>query len=571
MTATTPGREVVQIVEIQQPYCSRNFGISPCLATGTSDQKCYNTRSTCKYTAAFQLRSTPLSLFFSRGNVAERGVSGATYIIPSLVSVSTSPTKINFAGANPDAQGLGNRALCTIVLQDHQHTDQIVDPYLSGRSWDPLSRDRGTFWTRWLIRNKYRQNIVIRVYEGYSGQSLSAMTRRTYFLQSISGPNNGRVTIQAKDVLAKIEERKAQAPVASPGELYAPISASDTLIQIAGASLSDYASSGIVRIGDELISYSSTSSSSSGITLNGTTRGAKNSIVSQHAAGDSVQQCLQYTNARIDDVIADLLVNYGGIDVDYLDAAGWVSEINLYATSYLLSTIITEPTSVAQLVSEIQEQALVYIWWDERTAKIKLRVIRGIDSTPPTISDTSNIIADSVSFSEMPRQRASQVWIWYDRSDFVKSPTDQKSYSSLIVNANLESETDNLYGEKSIRKIFGRWLGIGALAQTTASKIIRRYVEVPTEIKFRLDAKDRSYWVGDVVAISHYLDVDSYGNRRVRYWLIVSAEEVVPGEVVEYVAEDTTLFGRIYYIGMSSRIGDANGLLLNGQESAKIS
>lgn len=584
MTATTPGREIIQIVELIQPLCSRTYGVAPCTASGTADEKCYNTRATCQDTANFAL-GTPLSLFFSRGHVAEQGVSGAAYIIPSLVSVSTAPTKINLAGANPDAQGLGNRALCTIVLQDHQHSDRVVDPYVDGRSWDPLSRERGSFWSRWMIRNKYRQNIVIKIYEGYAGQALSAMTMRQYFLQSITGPSNGRITIQAKDVLAKIEERKAQAPIASPGELYIAINSSVTSFEAAGATASDYAASGLVRVGDEIMSYTSRANSTNGVTFSGVVRGRQYTVAASHSAGDNVQQCLQYTDARIDDVVEDLLLNYGGIDASYLDTAGWATEIDRYALSYLLSTVVAEPTSVAQLVSEIQEQALVYIWWDERDAKVKLRAIRGIDQTPGEINDTNNIIAESVSFTEMPRQRSSQVWMWYDRRDFVRSVDDPKAYASVIIDANLESETDELYGEKSIRKIFGRWIPTGALAQTTASKIIRRYVDVPSEIKFRLDAKDRTYWVGDVVAISHYLDVDQYGERRIRYWTIVSAEEIVPGEVIEYVAEDTTLYGRIYFVMASGAadypgydvapfkncyIGDASGLLSDGQESGKI-
>ena len=113
MTDVPVGREPIQIVEILQPLCENVFGVSPCTATGTADTKCYNTRATCQDTANFAL-GTPLSLFFSSGKVAEQSVSGANYIFPSLVSVSTSPTKVNLAGANRSAKGLGNRAVCTI-------------------------------------------------------------------------------------------------------------------------------------------------------------------------------------------------------------------------------------------------------------------------------------------------------------------------------------------------------------------------------------------------------------------------------------------------------------------------
>jgi len=155
-----------------------------------------------------------------------------------------------------------------------------------------------------------------------------------------------------------------------------------------------------------------------------------------------------------------------------------------------------------------------------------------------------------------------------------------------VVNADLDSETDELYGEPSIRKIFGRWLPSGALAANTATKIITRYVDVPQECRFRLDAKDRDYWVGDTIEIDHHLDVDEFGEKRFRRWTIISAEEVEHGHIVQYVAEDTTLYGEVSFIlaggaadypGEASvdfgaaYIGNADGLLSDGNPSARIS
>ena len=90
---------------------------------------------------------------------------------------------------------------------------------MSGRSWEPMSSDRGSFWSRWIARNKYRSQIEIVIYEGYAGQALSAMTKRTYFMETITNvDSSGRVTMTGKDILAKIEERKAQAPKTSLGK-----------------------------------------------------------------------------------------------------------------------------------------------------------------------------------------------------------------------------------------------------------------------------------------------------------------------------------------------------------------
>mgnify|MGYP001547049989 CR=1 FL=1 len=583
MTETTPGRETIQIVEIQQPLCENVFGVSPCTASGTNDEKCYNTRATCLDTANFSL-GTPLSLYFGKGRPGEQGL--VPYLIPSLVSVSTSPTRINLAGANPDAQGLGNRALCSIVFQDHQHTDRLVDPYLSGRSWNPLDRDRGSFWTRWLVRNKYRQNIVIKIYEGYAGQALAAMSVRQYFLQEVSGPDSsGRITIRGKDILARLEERKAQAPIASPGELYADIDASVTSFEVANAVEADYSTTGTLRIGDEIVTYTGRATSTNGIEFTGVTRGTDNTTADSHSAGDAAQQCLRYIDETPDVVLEDLLTTFGGVDSSFLDTTNWADEVGSYLGFYRMNALITEPVSVYKLVSEIQQQALLYIWWDERDALVKLRAIKGIDAPPDVITDAANIISGSVSFTEKPRERASQVWVYYAQDDFTASADDAQAYSRQFVIADLESETDELYGEASIRKVYGRWINSDILAANTAGKIIVRYVDVPTEIKFRMDAKDREFGVGDTIEISHYLDVDQFGARRQRRWTIVSFEEIVPGEVVEYVAEDTTLYGKIYFImangtadypGYDSApfkncyIGDANGVLSDGATAGII-
>lgn len=584
--ADNPLREPVQIVEVLQPFCSRTFGSAPCTATGTADTKCYNTRSTCQDVTNFAL-GDPLTLRFKKGNPAEEDISDLGYAIPSLVEVSTAPTRINLAGANPDAAGLGNRALCTINFKDHQHTDRFVDPYVTGRSWDPLDKARGSFWTRWLVRNKYRQNVIIKVYEGYSDQALSEMNIRQYFLQSVQGPRaDGSITIQGKDVLARIEERKAQAPLASPGVLFSAMDASQTTLTASGADTGDYAATGTLRIGDEIMTYSSRSAGSDGVDFSGVTRGTDGTTADTHDANEAVQQCLRYTAERADDILEDLLTTYGGVPSSYLNTAEWATEFDDYMAFYNLTALITEPTPVDQLVSEIQEQAMCYLWWDERTALVEMKAIRGIDSEPDTLTDSANIVAGSVGFKEKPRERVSQVWVYYDQQDYVNGLDRPLSFKSLFVNADLDAETEELYGEPSIRKIYARWLPSGALAENTASKILTRYVDVPHEVRFQMDAKDRGYWVGDTVKLSHYQDVDQYGEVQERQWTIVSAEEVVPGEVVEYVAEDTTLYGRIHYVmaagaadypGAASApfkncyIGDANGLLSDGTSAGKIS
>jgi hypothetical protein len=582
MTETTVGREPIQIVEIRQPFCSRVYGTAPCTASGPDAGKCYNTRSTCQDTDNF-LAGTPLSLFFSSGKVAEQTVDGAPYIIPSLVSVSTSPTKINLAGSNPDAEGLGNRALCSLVFQDHTHTDRRVDPYVAGRGFDGLTR--GTFWTKWIARNRYRQNIEFVLYEGYAGQALSAMSQKLYFFDNIQGPNDGgRITVQGKDVLARLEERKAQAPKASPGVLYANITAVATSFEVTRALVADYPASGTVRIDSEIMTYAAVATSTNGIELTGVVRGTDGSVAATHNFDATVQECLRIDNMRVDDALELLQETYGGITAARLDLTGWTSEVDAYLSFWRLTDLITVPTAVTELVSDIQVQALVNCWWQEKLGKVQLKAVRGVDEEPPLLTAESHIISGSFALTEKTQERLSQVWVYYNRRDKSGSKTDAANYSSCLVLANPVEE--ELYDEPSIRKIYANFLTSEALAGTVASKLLVRYVRTPSQVQFKLDAKDRSIWVGDTVKISHPNDVDEFGARRIRQWAIISAEEVEHGETVEYVAEDTTFYGKIYYIMASGAadypgaslapyksgyIGNSAGLLSDGATAARIS
>jgi len=581
MTETTPGREPVQIVEIRQPFCERVYGVAPCTASGPASGKCYNTRSTCQDAANYSA-PTPLSLFFSRGRVGEQTVSGATYIVPSLVSVSTSPTKINLAGANPDAQGIGNRALCSLVFQDHNHTDRVVDPYVEGRGTTPLTL--GTYWTKWMARNRYRQNIEIVIFEGYVGQTLAEMSNRKYFFDSIQGPDDsGRITIQGKDILARLEERKAQAPLASPGVLFAAITDVATSFTVANALITDYPATGTVRIDSEIITYSAVVVDGDNLVFTVTARGTDNSTAAAHSVDVQVQLCLRITNSRIDDLIALFMNTYGGIDNAYLNLAGWATEISTYMSFWRLSRLITIPTAVVDLISEVLSQTLVNCWWNEKTALVELKAVRGVDTEPPLITAESHILAGSFRLSENPKERITQAWVYYNQRDKTLAVTQETNYGSASIIADLVEE--ELYGEAAVRKIFGTFLTSAALANTTASKLLLRYGQTPATVQFRLDAKDRTIWTGSVVKISHPLDVDEFGARRIRQWLVTSAQEIEPGETIECVAEDTTLYGRIYYIMAdgaadypgadaapfkNAYIGNAAGLLSDGSTAARI-
>ena len=588
MNETTVGREPIQIIEIVQPSCSNTFGVPPCTATGTPDSKCYNTFATTQDAPNFV--STTLNLYFTKPNIGHTvlDTSGGTplYLIPSLVSVSTAPTVINVGGSNANMSPLGQRAVLRAAFQDHPHNDRIVDQYQAGRTFDPFAR--GSFWSKWLVRNKFHKGSTIRVYDGYIGQDLDQMISREYVIDNITGASSsGAVNITAKDILTKATGRKAQAPVVSEAELLNDISDTETSIVATGALIADYPATGTILIGDELITYSArVQTTGSTVTFTVTARGTDGTTADTHDAQDTVQTVLEYVNQSPWDVVEDLLTTFAGIDPSFIPIADWTTEGTTYLPSFTVSAKIVEPTSVEQLVSEITEQCLFYIWWHEVDKEIKLQAIRGIDVTPPLINDENNIIAGTFSIRERPDRRVSQVWTHYQLINPVEPVDEARNFRVVDILADLDAESANQYGEKSVKRIFSRWLDDRNVVLDFNTKTLSRFVETPREVKLRVDAKDRSLWTGDVVKMSHYSIINQFGEQLTGVWRIISAEEVVAGEVIEYVLDDATLEGVIVvymdagapdYAGDGSDqfngawYSDASGLMSNGDAGQNYS
>jgi hypothetical protein len=527
----TAGREPIILVQIDQDRCNLTYGVAPC--TANQERKCFNTINTCQDPENFEKGVLTLTFSEPRSNLP-RGVN----IIPSLVSVSTAPTLINPTNAQRSAAPLGQRAVCTMTFQDHPHSDLLVDPYVAERGYDPLTKS--TFWSKWLSRNPFYQNRPVRVYEGYVGQSLDDMRVRHYFIDAIQGPDtSGRVQLISKDPIKLADRQKAQVPQPSLGRLLAQINDTATQFEIKDAILTDYAASGTVRIGDELIRYTTRALANIGgvdyVRLSGLTRGSDGSVAQQHNVDANVQQCVRYTDEPVWEVIYDLLTTYAGIPAEFIDKDAWDQEGTNWLIGFELSAVLSRPEGVSDVLNELFEQVLAYIWWDERDQEIKFRPIRPIVGATPLITDEGNILEDSVSITTDPKNRVSQVWVYWGQRNLALPLDNEGNYDKLRIRADLEAEDPTRYGESRIRKIYARWIANDAQAVNLSARLLTASVSNPKILKLRLDAKDRALWTADVVDVLHRNIVDFEGDRVAERYQVLSVEEVEPGETVEYV------------------------------------
>ena len=492
------GREVIQLVEIDQNQCSRIYGdgVGTSPSTGcqaqlgtTGAHKCFNTLASCQDSANYLAGTLTL-----RFGPAQRDL--ARYydnVIPALQSIRTSPGSINLAGMDRNQGAFGQRESVTIVFDDLLHSDLQVDKYRLERATGAAQSDsvgydphgQGTFWGKWLARNPYFSAYALRVYDGFLGDAIASMRVRNYVMDSVTGPNNGKASVVAKDLFSRVESRKAMAPAPSDGYLQAAITSSDTSATLlpAGIGNSEYPASGHARIGDEVVSFTR---SGDVLTL---TRAQLNTTADSHDGEDAVQLVLEYSAELAVDIVYDLLINYTMVDPATIDKTAWdtaaATITNLY-TAY-----ITEPTAVKDLIGELEEQGGFTLWPDVTTGTITFKALQSL-SPAFTVDDDAWIVAGSLKTKRLVNSRVSEVWMYYGQVDPTKSLDERTNFRSRYVNADLSAETN--YGAAAIREIFSRWIPqFGRLsAQAAAVRILEMFVNPPMEADFRVPASKSS-------------------------------------------------------------------------------
>lgn len=535
----TFNREPLQVVEIVQPLCSRIFGTAPCLAVG---DKCWNTDATCKFITALDLTGSVVMRFvFPAANRAlATGFQPGT-AIPSLMAVDTAPTVLNVGAGNDDMSPLGLRAVATVAIKDHPYNDVGFDPYLTSRAYDPQTR--GSFWSKWLARNPYHVGYVLRIYDGYFGDDLTAMIKREYSIEKIDATRSS-VQITAKDILRKVTDTDVKAPALSPGALSLALSAVATTFQVAGAVLLDYPATGWLRVNSEILAYTARAIVGSNVEFTGVTRGQLNTPAAAHNQFDRAQRVLAYINTPFSDIIYDLLTVWGGIPAGYIDKPAWDAEFAEWRELYRFTAYLTDPISVQKLVGELCQQGLANIWWDERIQKIIFRAQRP-NFAPNTLTQEGDFITDSVLIEEQAKDRASQVYVYYGLRNPTLSLSEKASFATSERFIDVDKERQ--YGEPAVKEIFCRWVNTGVVARALGGAYLLRFRDVRRHITFNLTAKDiATVWTGDVLQIRHFLRADFTGLELVKPWLITTAETVEQGSVYRFVAEDNESGGILW-------------------------
>lgn len=544
--------EPVQIVEIDIDYCTLSYGTGLCTAVlGTTGvRKCFNTFATCQAKPAFDKTTKTIKFITPTASFPKDDV-----YFPALTSVSAFSTSVNIGGANPSLGALGKRGKVSVSIKDFAYHDRYFDKYQSERvdgtaqtdegGYDPATR--GSFFTKLKSRFPFYAGRPLRVIDGYvDGGVLTVLQTRHFIITNIVGPaDNGSVTIEAKDVLTLAEKKSATAPVASRGELLTNINIGGLSFSLTPAGIgAQYPTSGTAVIGSEVVTYTRSSDT---ITLTG--RGLYNTEETTHSAGDTFQQCIVYTNQLIHQVVEDLLTNYTDVPSSYLPTTEWATEVIRWAPTLLLNTVITEPTSVADLLGELAVLG-VSIWWDDVNQKIRLAVTKPIDlnQTVYNLNDDANI--KQITQEDRDEDRLTQVHFYTVQSNPTAGAKDKSNYDRIRVTVDTEAEQSNSYNDTRIREIFCRWLNVGndASARLRSRRLLNKLNASPKQFRIKLDAKDIAIELTDVLYVESRVITDETGKPSPVYLEVTQKSEPVAGHEVDIVAQAYLYEGKYGYI-----------------------
>lgn len=489
-------------VEIDIDYCSLTYGVPPCMAQlgVTGEHKCFNTLSTCQDRA-----------HYTRQTVTLRFAQSTDYLpaeidcIPNINGYSVTPATVSLG------RDLGQRGSLSVTFGDHPHSDtgRGMDKYWNERDYDPYTQ--GSFWGKFRARQPYLRGHAIRLIMGTLGQSLEEMETQHFVIESFNGPTReGTYTITAKDLLKFADGDRAQAPYLNNGYIASPVGPGDTVVPLGPAGIGDleYPASGWVAIGGkEICSFTR-----SGNTLT-LVRGQHGTEPQDHDSQDRVQLCLYYQAMDPADIVYDLLVNYAKLDPADIPLLDWKAETQSFLRR-VYSAIIAEPTPVAKLINELIEQAALAVWWDAIGKKVRLQVLRQIDSTAELFTP-ENVREGTLTSVEQPDKRVSQVWTYFGKINPLEGQDDANNYRSVALSVDLEGQTN--YGTPAIKKIFSRWIpAFGRLVAVRVNDIqLGRFRIPPRRIQLGLQRFNMDAVLGGAYRVQGWHMQDALGRPEV--------------------------------------------------------
>ena len=525
--------EVVTWIEIDLSVCSRRFGVSPCVAALSSRVKfkCVNTFKTCANVDNYEKTTITLTLT-QKGQV---GLPFPGRVFPCLLSVNESEQTVNIAGSDPKLDALGRRASISVNASDFVYEDRFLDPYyderisgaaqLSGIGYVP----EGAFFQRLRARDPYFAGYPLRRCRGRVVDGAIVTDETLHYIMTEFTPSGGDVTIEGVDVLDLASNDRALAPLPSGGRLLSAITSTATTLTLTPEGVgADYASSGYITIGNEIIRYTGLS----GDTMTGLVRGRFNTTAKEHNAEATAQAAWRYTGPAYLGV-SELLKDFANVPDEWIPLADWEADAVKWFTVDV-DVIVTKPTEVKKLIGEISVLGFS-LFTDLAAQKIRFMTNRPLFPAEKlaAMTITDNDIVGLASRDGRDSERLTRVMLQAVQIDPTKA-LDKDNFIETQITVDASKEDPRAHGDIRNRTIQTRWLNAGAsgVIRILARRYLIRFATEPYRLTVRV--KRRKYGglkLGDVVMVTSRVELSEFGALEQKAYQVARRKNINAGEI----------------------------------------
>lgn len=453
----------------------------------------YNTPKTTDLAGAYN-PATPKKLY--RFSNQQLGPAAGVHF-PILRSHNSTPPVIK--------DGIGLFSGLTFTIADIITNDVYeLPPNFSDR------RVTGSFLAKLYARN-YLHNRKVIYRQGFDPLNfdLNNFQSQTFIIDKVQGPSfNGIGTFSCLDPLVWTDESKAKAPRKSNGELTAAITAGDLSLNLTGTiNPSEYGTTGYIFIDSEVLGYTVTADTPPTVAMT-VTRAEWGTEAAEHDIQALAQDCFFANDKNVTDIILDLF-NLTSITPDLINLAQFTDAKNTTLNLHNYTGIVTKPTGVGKLITNLLTLAQSQIFFDTVEGNISFIHIDEFASPSFIIDALLNIKPGTLvtKFSE-GEQITRQVINW---SRLDASNTDDDNFSKGYHFIDGLKEAPAVYGEANEGKEINTiWLDSSpaavSLATGIAQKIVNKKSNMPVKVTFDVDVEYISsigdgFWLADFIQI----------------------------------------------------------------------
>ena len=503
-----------------------------CALQPDPDKKCFNTYATCQDTPNYT--ATTKTLTFTKQNSALPKESGSTVgFFPSITNSSTQSAELNVGARRFDLNTLGKSSSASITMTDAPYSDNLTDPYVSERTYNPL--ERGTFWGKFLAQNPYYSGDEYRIYTGEAGQNISDMDYKRYLVDKITLPNSGgSVSISCVDQLRTLDFDKAIFLDAGTITINGSIGANDVDILTnypvgTTADLPDTLQP-YFKLDDEVIKFGNLGQQNGYYKFESCIRAQFGTTATTHD-NSTIQLCHYFEKSTVlPSAQAGLyfhlktLYNDAGFSDSLLDLTGWETEISARLSLYDdVKRLVHEPTPIADLIGELQRDCGFFMWFDEYDKKMKLKAVRP-EIEAYSIDEYNHILAGTAQFNVESQDRITELWFSYDMPNKVLSVDNLENYAHTLVSLT-DKANPNQYGQRIVHRIKSPWIQSEAQAKRTSNRIVQRYDDSTIFCNFMLD-RGFNVRMGQVFKMAHSGTQNPDGSARSMLWQVIGIDRV---------------------------------------------